>query len=123
MIGWKAALLLVFVTGACAPSEAVTVSTEKPTARSCSAQGATFDRRGMFATPMCVRAFPDAGKTCSKKSDCAGQCILDFDRPDVSLSSHPIGSQAQGQCQRDDALFGCVSALENGRVTQPTCFD
>lgn len=123
MGGWKASLLLVFIAGACAPRAAVTTSKETPTARTCSAQGATLDRRGIFGTPMCVRAFADAGRTCSKKSDCAGHCVLDFGLPNVSVSSHPTGSEAQGQCQRDNAQFGCFAVIENGRVTQPICVD
>lgn len=69
-----------------------------------------------------VRAFPDAGKACRDKADCIGQCILDFDQPD-SVSRHPIGSEAAGQCQRDDALFGCYAVISGGRVTQPVCTD
>ena len=77
----------------------------------------------MFGMPVCVRAFADAGKSCTDKADCQGRCILDFGSEGVSLATHPIGAEASGQCQRDDALFGCYAEILQGRVTQPICAD
>jgi len=56
----------------------------------------------------------------SNTSDNIGKiCIIRED----ALDTHPLGSQAIGQCQADDALFGCFAEVREGRVQQGLCVD
>lgn len=112
-----AAILALIAMSGCTPVP--TMAPDTPTAQSCAAQGAFLDHRGMFGTAMCVRSFPDAGADCLDKSDCEGLCII----RDDALDTHPLGSQAIGQCQADDALFGCFAEVRDGRVQQGLCVD
>ncbi len=82
----------------------------------CRAEGGSIRGVGMFATPACVKPFPDAGKTCSDKSDCRGLCKA----PDEVA----VGSQSTGTCQNDTHdIYGCYNELKQGAVVGGMCFD
>lgn len=83
----------------------------------CKAAGGFVERRGRRNAELCVTPFPDAGKACSDGSECAGRCIVEGGaemQPDESIVSI---------CQRDDALFGCFSTVENGAILRGLCVD
>lgn len=111
--------LLILLAGSCAPVEREAAREDAPTAAQCAARGAFLDHRGMFDTAMCVTPFPDAGKVCSDKADCAGRCILDRD----AAVGKSVGSEATGRCQADDALFGCHADVVGGKMMRTICED
>ncbi|MDH0019069.1 hypothetical protein, partial [Stenotrophomonas sp. GD04028] len=59
----------------------------------CQAAGGSLQRLGRLQREQCVIPYADAGKACSRKSDCTGQCLAG---PEVGA-----GSAATGTCQRD----------------------
>lgn len=69
--------------------------------------------------PICVTRFADAGRSCSGDADCVGRCIIDYEQ----LDGRPVGAAATGQCQADDAPFGCFAEVIDGKITQPVCID
>lgn len=86
-------------------------------AAACTARGGRVDRRGRLGTDYCVTALADAGKVCSDKADCTGKCIA----PDASI---PAGTAATGTCQPDNGpLFGCYSAVVDGKAAAGICVD
>ena len=85
----------------------------------CDRPGQFWARRGLMGEKMCVTPYPDAGKACTDKSDCAGRCIADYG----SVKGGTSGSPAVGKCQADDALFGCYAEVVQGRLGAPLCVD
>lgn len=82
----------------------------------CEARGGTVQGVGMFATPACVIPYPDAGKSCSDKSDCRGMCKAN---PEAD-----VGTPATGTCQLDSHdIFGCYNEVKDGVVVAGMCFD
>ena len=88
-------------------------------AAKCTGPGQFWARRGLAGETMCVTPYPDAGKACSDKNDCAGRCIADYD----DVRGRTSGSAAVGKCQTDNALFGCYAEVVQGRLTQRICVD
>ena len=43
----------------------------------CRAEGGTVGRGGLLPNEVCFRPTPDAGKACTKASECSGQCMAD----------------------------------------------
>ena len=43
----------------------------------CLAEGGTAGRGGLVPNEVCFRPTPDAGKACTKASDCSGLCMAD----------------------------------------------
>ncbi len=113
----QAALLALVVAG-CARPEPVAGRNNPPEPQICTAKGGFFERRGILQQLICVTPYADAGNQCSDKADCTGRCILDR-----GLSRHSPGDTVVGQCQRDDALFGCYAEVRGGRMLQPICVD
>jgi hypothetical protein len=85
----------------------------------CDRPGQFWARRGLAGERMCVTPYPDAGKACTDKSDCAGRCIADYG----SVKGRTSGSPAVGKCQADDALFGCYAEVVQGRLGARLCVD
>jgi len=107
---------------ACAPktdsSEALQPSADAPlTAEQCVAKGGTMRPAGRMQTMRCAIPYADAGKTCDDKSDCEGQCLAEN-----AVAETPPGG-ITGKCQADNLLFGCLSAINGGRVTSTICVD
>ena len=79
----------------------------------CLTSGGFVDNRGMFGTAMCVHHYADAGKVCSGKHDCTGQCI----NTAWQGGKWPkTGDRMSGTCQPDDQQFGCYTVVEGGLV-------
>jgi hypothetical protein len=85
----------------------------------CDRPGQFWARRGLMGEKMCVTPYPDAGKACSDRSDCAGRCIADY----AAVKGQTSGSPAVGKCQADDALFGCYAEVRQGRLGARLCVD
>lgn len=83
----------------------------------CEAAGGYVERRGRRNAELCVTPFPDAGQACSDGSQCEGDCIFEGNAQQQS------GENIVGICQRDDALFGCFSTVENGAILRGLCVD
>lgn len=82
----------------------------------CQAAGGTLQRLGRLQREQCVIPYADAGKACSRKSDCTGQCLAG---PEVAA-----GSAASGTCQRDVRQnFGCRQRIDDGKAQGTICVD
>lgn len=82
----------------------------------CRAAGGTLQPLGRLQRVQCVIPYTDAGKTCSGKSDCSGQCL--------AAGENPVGAPATGTCQRDISQnFGCRQRIEDGKAQGTICVD
>jgi len=82
----------------------------------CQAAGGTLQRLGRLQREQCVIPYADAGKTCSHKSDCTGQCLAG--------GEVTVGSVATGTCQRDVRQnFGCRQRIDEGKAQGTICVD
>ena len=82
----------------------------------CQAAGGTLLRLGRLQREQCVIPYADAGKACSRKSDCSGQCLA---TGDVAA-----GSAVTGTCQRDVRQnFGCRQRIDDGKAQGTICVD
>lgn len=82
----------------------------------CQAAGGTLQRLGRLQREQCVIPYADAGKACSRKSDCTGQCLAG--------GEVAVGSPATGTCQRDARQnFGCRQRIDEGKAQGMICVD
>ena len=82
----------------------------------CQAAGGTLQRLGRLQREQCVIPYADAGKACSRKSDCTGQCLAG--------GEVGAGGVASGSCQRDASQnFGCRQRIEDGKAQGTICVD
>ena len=82
----------------------------------CQAAGGTLQRLGRLQREQCVIPYADAGKACSGKSDCTGQCLAG--------GEVAAGSTTTGTCQRDASQnFGCRQRIEDGKAQGTICVD
>ena len=71
---------------------------------------------GRLQRVQCVVPYADAGKTCSTKSDCSGQCL--------GSQEASVGAAATGMCQRDiSENFGCRQRIDGGVAQGILCVD
>jgi hypothetical protein len=94
-----------------------------PERAACSERGGSIVTRGMLGSPMCAVPYADAGKICSDKTECQGECRATRAGP----GGPPIrqGDKISGRCDADtQAGFGCFSLVKDGRAAQPEiCVD
>lgn len=123
--------ILLFVTAlilaACAPppaaGESVTGATvtETPATdhseQSCRAQGGTLRPVCLMGKVTCVLAYADAGKPCTGKAQCLGQCRFEGKKP-VAPEASVVGT-----CQRTTNPCGCFGLVENGKLQAMMCVD
>lgn len=82
----------------------------------CQAAGGTLQRLGRLQREQCVIPYADAGKACSRKSDCTGQCL--------ATGEGVAGVVATGTCQRDASQnFGCRQRIDDGKAQGTLCVD
>lgn len=105
------ALLVVLALAACrdgaeAPLPPVGAAADAAMGASCVRGGGQLVERGASRALICVQTMPDAGRSCSRATDCRGVCLA------RSRTCAPV-----------DPLFGCQEVLlSDGRqVTQ--CLD
>ncbi|RYZ91825.1 MAG: hypothetical protein EOO68_23520 [Moraxellaceae bacterium] len=82
----------------------------------CKEDGGVVKNVGMMEIPKCVIAYPDAGKPCKSSSDCTKSCV-------VMKSGIEMGTKISGECQRDNALYGCYTIVEEGVAGPSMCAD
>ncbi|WP_422509103.1 hypothetical protein [Stenotrophomonas sp. GZD-301] len=84
----------------------------------CEAAGGEARPLGRLQHVHCVVPYADAGKDCSAKADCNGQCLA---REGTELVA---GATARGVCQRDISQnFGCRQRIDNGVAQGTICVD
>ena len=91
-------------------------------AEQCKGRGG-FESSGGFGEPICQFRYTDAGKACSGKADCEGECVS---RPkDGSpVPDLAAGTPMQGQCAAEQSLLGCFALVQGGKlVTGYQCAD
>ncbi|WP_313148149.1 hypothetical protein [Stenotrophomonas sp.] len=82
----------------------------------CRAAGGTLQPLGRLQRVQCVIPYADAGKTCSGKRECSGQCL--------ATGETEAGVVATGTCQRDASQnFGCRQRIEDGKAQGTICVD
>ncbi|MDW7599265.1 hypothetical protein R1V99_01580 [Stenotrophomonas maltophilia] len=82
----------------------------------CQAAGGTLQRLGRLQREQCVIPYADAGKACSRKGDCSGQCL--------ATGEVVAGVVATGTCQRDASQnFGCRQRIDDGKAQGTICVD
>ncbi len=82
----------------------------------CQAAGGTLQRLGRLQREQCVIPYADAGKACSRRSDCTGQCLAG---PEVAA-----GRYRWRHCQRDVRQnFGCRQRIDDGKAQGTICVD
>jgi hypothetical protein len=72
----------------------------------------------MLGSLMCVIPYADAGKPCTDSGQCLGACLAEYQSGVFS-----VASGATGQCQADNAVFGCLGEVQHGRIDGFLCVD
>ncbi|WP_374646917.1 hypothetical protein [Tabrizicola sp.] len=102
-------LLTVLALAACV-EEPPTGPEGKPLGKAeraeCLMQGGTVGRGGLLPDEVCFLPQPDAGKACTKKTDCIGQCLAE-----------------EGTCSPVTPMFGCFDYLDEAGKTVGICID
>ena len=128
MKGWVRTgglLLAILSLSACAPEPQLPTPSPKerlrttaeraetePERQRCVAEGGTVEHRGMFGSAMCVKPYPDAGKACSRKTDCEGMCLADT-----------LGKDTGGTCAKESPMFGCFDFYDEQGQRLGICID
>lgn len=82
------------------------------TINQCVANNGLLKKQGRTQCYYCTIEYADAGKTCADENDCMGKCYR-YAEP------VPINKPNQtGVCARNNILFGCHQAINNGMATQ-----
>lgn len=102
-----------------APDAQGTVAAGQVDAASCEAAGGFLAQRGKLQSRICVHPYADAGKTCRDSQECDGKCVTS---PQAE-PGEPADGQLVGQCQADDALFGCYAEVVDGKRVRAICVD
>lgn len=116
-----AVLIALLAIGACAPASAPSRDTGGPAKRlnpteACEAEGGTYAQICLMGDWACVRRLPDAGKPCTDKAQCSGQCRFEGGTP-------PKDATAVGACQRTTNPCGCHASVIEGKVQPALCVD
>lgn len=72
----------------------------------CLMQGGTVGRGGLLPDEVCFRHEPDAGKACTRKSDCSGLCLAETNT-----------------CSKVTPMFGCFEFLDETGQKVGICID
>ena len=111
--------MLVFVAGCSGePEKPVTKD-----ATACAASGGDWVRACIGGTYSCVVPYPDAGKSCTDSSQCAGECIIELvircekngDCTDPVVPEP--GTAVTGVCKRLPRTCGSVVLVEDGKAS------
>ena len=82
----------------------------------CAAKGGELRPLGRLQRVQCVVPYADAGKTCSTRQDCTGQCL--------AIGEVVAGAPVAGTCQRDiSENFGCRQRVDGGVAQGILCVD
>ncbi|HAI45943.1 hypothetical protein D3C87_455810 [compost metagenome] len=82
----------------------------------CRQAGGELAPLGRLQRVQCVVPYADAGKACSAKADCTGQCL--------AQGEVAPGAKASGICQTDVRQnFGCRQRIDGGVALGTICVD
>jgi len=110
-----AATAALLLSACAAPSAQPAAPSAQTLAAQCTAKGGSIQPVGKAQIPTCVIPYADAGKACTDKSQCEGQCVLEGNlEPQDNVT---------GQCQKTNRQFGCFARVENGKATATLCVD
>ncbi|MEG0182664.1 MAG: hypothetical protein RR704_04285 [Stenotrophomonas sp.] len=103
--------------GAAVPADATTTATPAPLdAAACRQAGGELMPLGRLQRVQCVVPYADAGRACSAKADCSGQCLAE--------GEVTAGVPARGVCQTDlRQNFGCRQRIDGGVAQGTICVD
>lgn len=87
--------------------------------QACSLKGGAVAPQGMLGYEKCVVPYPDAGRACTSKRQCVGQCLY----PEGKRHPRDQKSRVVGQCQPTNSHFGCSSVVEKGLIVSSICVD
>lgn len=83
----------------------------------CKTQGGALQNVCRMGRLLCVIPFKDAGKTCTDKSQCRGECLY-------AGGDAKSGEAVTGTCQKDNDPCGCKQPILGGKLTNyGRCFD
>jgi hypothetical protein len=72
----------------------------------CLTQGGTVGRGGLLPDEICFRPELDAGKSCTRKTDCSGLCLAETNT-----------------CSKVTPMFGCFEFLDESGQKVGICID
>ena len=120
-----AALILASCTEPMVEAEAPKSNPPKATAEpkpdtpeACTKNGGTWRPVCLMGTPACVMPYSDAGKPCTDKKECQGQC-----RYEGNGETPPPGTKVTGACQRTTDPCGCFGVVADGKLEAMLCVD
>ena len=127
----RAAVLFTVLSGlllvCCAPPQTPTTTSQPGVVsgpgvdanevKACTARGGSMHRVCLMGNMACVISYPDAGKTCTDKDECTGQCRFAGGTPP------PPSATARGVCQQTSDPCGCFSQIIRGKVQPALCVD
>ena len=87
----------------------------------CLAGGGSVAIMGLSGDEGCIHPMPDAGKPCTDGSQCKAGCFLESARP--SPKDKQPGAKVTGSCARTDSIFGCRTAVVDGKPGPSLCVD
>lgn len=90
--------------------------------KSCKEADGELVGNGPSDTWRCNLPTSDAGKECSNQSDCEGSCIVDLEDNSRVTDKHEI-IYTKGQCTSWMITLGCNAYVEEGKVSNISCFD
>jgi hypothetical protein len=83
--------------------------------QACVARGGTMQRICLQGKLACVETYKDAGKPCTDKSQCFGQCRY--------AGRAAPGVSVVGECQRTSDPCGCFATVAGGKHQGMLCID
>lgn len=87
-------------------------------AADCEAKGGTIQYAGLAGNEICVIPYKDAGKDCTDKADCEGECWVG----NGGSKPGPDGV-VHGECQPANVHFGCHAEIKAGKAGPEICID
>lgn len=104
----KRALVLILALAACVDdtNDRGGKNLDKAARADCLAQGGRVGFGGLVPDEVCFRPTRDAGKACTRASDCEGLCLADT-----------------RSCSAEGPMFGCFSFLDENGQAQDICVD
>ncbi|MCF7917519.1 hypothetical protein K9L27_00745 [Candidatus Gracilibacteria bacterium] len=61
---------------------------------------------------LCLKPYPDAGKSCENSEDCYGKCLGRM---------NPDTKEYEGYCQKNNNPYGCFVEMKKGKAQDEAC--
>jgi hypothetical protein len=113
-------LISLFMIAACRPSAPPRNATATRAVRStpqtpeeCKACRGEWGRHGLAQVASCLCRTTDAGKRCTRRSDCQGLCVAEESMErEIVEKGPPAKGFFVGHCAEFDPIFGCMRVLD-----------